>query len=156
MIRILEGQTIDETIFGIIYTIDEDDPWDDPASLIKANPNYGVSVFPDFLLAQLQQAKRSASKQNAFRTKHLNQWVGARTVWMNMLAWQRQKRELTVADMAGCRCWMALDLASKKDVAALVMLFEKAGQFYCIPRFYAPKLLPRKTRSIRTSHLKVT
>lgn len=139
MIRILEGQTIDETIFGIIYTIDEDDPWDDPASLIKANPNYGVSVFPDFLLAQLQQAKRSASKQNAFRTKHLNQWVGARTVWMNMLAWQRQKRELTVADMAGCRCWMALDLASKKDVAALVMLFEKAGQFYCIPRFYAPE-----------------
>ncbi|EIU3164010.1 terminase large subunit [Pseudomonas aeruginosa] len=139
VIRILEGQTIDETIFGIIYTIDEDDPWDDPASLIKANPNYGVSVFPDFLLAQLQQAKRSASKQNAFRTKHLNQWVGARTVWMNMLAWQRQKRDFTIADMAGCRCWMALDLASKKDVAALVMLFEKAGQFYCTPRFYAPE-----------------
>lgn len=139
VIRILEGQTIDETIFGIIYTIDEDDPWDDPASLINANPNYGVSVFPDFLLAQLQQAKRSASKQNAFRTKHLNQWVGARTVWMNMLAWQRQKRDFTIADMAGCRCWMALDLASKKDVAALVMLFEKAGQFYCIPRFYAPE-----------------
>ncbi|HCI2725751.1 TPA: terminase large subunit [Pseudomonas aeruginosa] len=139
VIRILEGQTIDETIFGIIYTIDKDDPWDDPASLIKANPNYGVSVFPDFLLAQLQQAKRSASKQNAFRTKHLNQWVGARTVWMNMLAWQRQKRDFTIADMAGCRCWMALDLASKKDVAALVMLFEKAGQFYCTPRFYAPE-----------------
>ncbi|MBX6686643.1 terminase large subunit [Pseudomonas aeruginosa] len=139
VIRILEGQTIDETIFGIIYTIDEDDPWDDPASLIKANPNYGVSVFHDFLLAQLQQAKRSASKQNAFRTKHLNQWVGARTVWMNMLAWQRQKRDFTIADMAGCRCWMALDLASKKDVAALVMLFEKAGQFYCTPRFYAPE-----------------
>ncbi len=115
------------------------DAWDDPASLIKANPNYGVSVFPDFLLAQLQQAKRSASKQNAFRTKHLNQWVGARTVWMNMLAWQRQKRDFTIADMGGCRCWMALDLASKKDVAALVMLFEKAGQFYCIPRFYAPE-----------------
>ncbi|MGC8093355.1 terminase large subunit [Pseudomonas paraeruginosa] len=139
VIRILEGQTIDETIFVIIYTIDEDDSWDDPASLIKANPNYGVSVFPDFLLAQLQQAKRSASKQNAFRTKHLNQWVGARTVWMNMLAWQRQKRDFTIADMAGCRCWMALDLASKKDVAALVMLFEKAGQFYCTPRFYAPE-----------------
>ncbi|MFU2842746.1 terminase large subunit [Pseudomonas aeruginosa] len=139
VIRILEGQTNDETIFGIIYSIDEDDPWDDPASLIKANPNYGVSVFPDFLLAQLQQAKRSASKQNAFRTKHLNQWVGARTVWMNMLAWQRQKRDFTIADMAGCRCWMALDLASKKDVAALVMLFEKAGQFYCTPRFYAPE-----------------
>lgn len=139
IIRILEGQVTDETIFGIIYGIDEDDPWDDPESLKKANPNYGVSVFPEFLLAQLEQAKRSASKQNAFRTKHLNQWVGARTVWMNMLAWQRQKREVTLEQMRGRPCWIGVDLASKKDVAALVMLFEKDSQFYCIPRFYVPE-----------------
>lgn len=139
IIRILEGQVTDETIFGIIYGIDEDDPWDDPESLKKANPNYGVSVFPEFLLAQLEQAKRSASKQNAFRTKHLNQWVGARTVWMNMLAWQRQKREVTLEQMRGRPCWIGVDLASKKDVAALVMLLEKDSQFYCIPRFYVPE-----------------
>lgn len=139
VIRILEGTEKDETIFGIIYGIDEDDAWDDPESLKKANPNYGISVFPDFLIAQLEQAKRSASKQNAFRTKHLNQWVGARTVWMNMLAWQRQRRTFTVEDFKGYPCWMAVDLASKKDVAALVMLFEKESQFYCIPRFYVPE-----------------
>ena len=77
---------------------------------------------------------------------------------MNMLAWQRQKRDFTIADMAGYRCWMALDLASKKDVAALVMLFEKAGQFYCIPRFYAPKLRPRRTEisELREGHLILT
>jgi phage terminase large subunit-like protein len=139
VIRILEGQVKDETIFGIIYGIDETDAWDDPASLIKANPNYGVSVFGDFLLAQLDQARRSASKQNAYRTKHLDQWVGARTAWMNMLAWQRQKRALKVEDFAGCPCWMAVDLASKKDVAALVLLFEKGGHLHCIPKFYAPE-----------------
>lgn len=139
VIRILEGQVQDETIFGVLYGIDEDDQWDDPASLIKANPNYGISVFSEFLLAQLEQARRSASKQNAFRTKHLNQWVGARTVWMNMLAWQRQKRAFTVADFAGCPCWMAVDLASKKDVAVLMMLFMKGGEYFCIPKFYAPE-----------------
>jgi phage terminase large subunit-like protein len=139
IIRILEGQVEDETIFGIIYGIDEDDDWSDPASLIKANPNYGVSVFPDFLEAQLDQARRSASKQNAFKTKHLNQWVGARAVWMNMLVWQRQKRAFTIEDMADCPCWMAVDLASKKDVAALVMLFLKEGHYYCLPKFYAPE-----------------
>lgn len=139
VIRILEGQVRDETIFGVLYGIDEGDAWDDPASLRKANPNYGVSVFEDFLLAQLEQAKRSASKQNSFRTKHLNQWVGARTIWMNMLVWQRQKKVLAIEDFAGCPCWMALDLASKKDVAALVMLFFKDGAYHCIPRFYAPE-----------------
>lgn len=139
VIRILEGQVVDETIWGCIYGIDETDAWDDPASLIKANPNYGVSVFPDFLAAQLEQAKRSASKQNAFRTKHLNQWVGARTVWMNMLAWQRQKRSFSLEDMGKAPCWVAVDLASKKDVAALILLFLKDGEYYCIPKFYAPE-----------------
>jgi phage terminase large subunit-like protein len=139
VIRILEGQAADETIFGVLYGIDEEDAWDDPASLVKANPNYGVSVFPEFLTAQLDQARRSASKQNSFRTKHLNDWVGARSAWMNMLAWQRQKRELKVEQFKGCRCWIAVDLASKKDVAALVMLFERDGAYWCIPKFYAPE-----------------
>src|SRR5690606_37921136 len=36
VIRILEGQVTDESIFGVIYGLDETDAWDDPASLIKA------------------------------------------------------------------------------------------------------------------------
>lgn len=139
VVRILEGQVEDETVFGIIYGLDEGDAWDDPENLKKANPNYGVSVFGDFLLAHLAQAKRSASKQNAFRTKHLNEWVGARTAWMNMLAWQRQKRALDIEDFQGCRCWVALDLASKLDVAARVALVEKAGAYYVFPKFYVPE-----------------
>jgi phage terminase large subunit-like protein len=58
---------------------------------------------------------------------------------MNMLAWQRQKRELRLEDFTGCRCWAACDLASKTDVAALVLLFEKDDAIWCIPRFYAPE-----------------
>jgi phage terminase large subunit-like protein len=140
VIRILERQADDETMFGIIYGLDEDDRWDDPANLKKANPNYGISVFEDFLLSQLAQAKRSASKQNAFRTKHLNQWVGARTVWMNTLAWQRQQnRELELEAFAGANCWIGVDLASKRDIAAVVMLIEQRGEYSVIPRFYVPE-----------------
>jgi phage terminase large subunit-like protein len=139
IIRILERQAADERTFGVIYGLDEGDAWDDPGSLVKANPNYNVSVFADFLQAQLAQAKRSASKQNSFRTKHLNEWVGARTVWMNMLAWQRQKRVITVEELRGVPCWMGIDLASKKDVAALVLLFERGQESFVIPRFYVPE-----------------
>src|SRR5690606_14204785 len=66
VVRVLEGQEEDDRLFGIIYSIDEGDRWDDPNSLIKANPNYGVSVFEPFLLSELEQAKRSAQKQNVF------------------------------------------------------------------------------------------
>lgn len=139
IISILEGTEEDETTFGIIYSLDPGDAWDDPANLIKANPNYNISVFPEFLESQLAQARRSASKQNAFRTKHLNEWVGARTAWMNMLAWQRQKRKLNLTDFKGCRAWLAVDLASKLDVAALVLLIQKGKEYFCIPRLYVPE-----------------
>lgn len=139
IIRILEGQIEDDTVFGIIYGLDEDDRWDDPESLKKANPNFAISVFPDFLLSQLAQARRSASKQNAFRTKHLNEWVGARTVWMNILAWQRQRREFSIEEFSDCPCWIGVDLASKRDVAAAVLLFDRGGEYFSVPKFYVPE-----------------
>lgn len=37
----------DETWFGIIFTLDDDDVWHDPAVWRKANPNLGISVKAD-------------------------------------------------------------------------------------------------------------
>lgn len=139
IVAILKGTIKDERLFGMIYTLDEDDAWDDPANLVKANPNFGISVHEDFLLHQLEQARRSASKQNSFRTKHLNQWVGAKTVWMNMLAWQKQSRDIKIEDMGNAPCWLAVDLASKKDVAALIALFHYEDKFCAFPYFYVPE-----------------
>lgn len=140
VIQILEKRSKAENVFGIIYTTDENDDWNDPNSLIKANPNYGVSVFPEFLQSQLEQAKRSAAKQNSFRTKHLNQWVGARTVWMNMLAWRRQqKADFDPDKLREYPCWIAVDLASKRDVAAIVILWQKDDKYYSHHKFYAPE-----------------
>lgn len=149
MERILEGTVVDETIFAIMYGIDETDSWDDPESLKKANPNYNISVFEDFLLAQLEQAKRSPMQQNAFRTKHLNEWVGAKTAWMNMVKWNKQRLplETKMADYAHLPCRIAVDLASKTDVAAIDVTFEhrrmvdgsEEVDYYSFKRFIVPE-----------------
>ena len=86
--EILEGTRVDETTFCIIYAADKDDDWQDENTLIKANPNYGISVDVDGLKNQLNKAKQSARKQNAFKTKHLNLWVGAKESWLNMEDWK--------------------------------------------------------------------
>lgn len=121
---ILSGAVDDDSIFGIIYTLDEGDEWDTVEAQIKANPNYGVSVLPEFLEGQLKQARRSALKQVAYKTKHLNQWVGAKAAWMNMLAFQAcRKKDLTIDDYKGLQCYVAFDLASKIDIASRAVLF---------------------------------
>lgn len=138
IIRILEGSVEDDSIFGIIYNLDEGDSWEDPINLRKANPNYDISVFGDFLLSQLKTAKRSSSAQNSFRTKHLNEWVGAKTAWMNMVEWNKQKRQLSMDDFIGCPCYLSADLSSKKDVTAICLTFVRDGNYYSFFKFFVP------------------
>lgn len=143
IIQILKGTVQDDSIFGIIYTIDESDQWDTVDAQIKANPNYGISVDQEFLNGQLQQARRSALKQVAYKTKHLNMWVGAKAAWMNMLAFQAcRKKDLTLDDYQGCNCYIGIDLASKIDIASMAILFPPEtnnDKWSCFVRHYLPE-----------------
>ena len=139
VIQILQGSVEDDSVFGIIYTADENDKWDNWDAVIKANPNLGVSVSEDYLRRQLNQARRSASKQNAFRTKHLNQWVGAKVSFMNMLAWQRQKKEMSIDDFKGESCQVAVDLAAQKDASSVATMFKRGDQYYVFVEHFVPE-----------------
>ncbi len=138
----LEGSAghADERKFILIYEPDKGDKWDDIKTLRKVNPNIGVSVSEDYLINAMNNAKRSAEKQNAFRTKHCNQWVGAKTVWMDMLRWQKQAdKSLKWSSFRGCECYIAVDLASRKDIAAIYCIFVVDGKYFGFPFFYAPE-----------------
>lgn len=122
--QMLEGVMPNDELFGIIYTIDADDDWQDPAVLRKANPNFAISVSDEFLAKQQTDAIRYPSRTNAFLTKHLNVWVSSRTAWLNMADWHSCGDEnLTLDQFAGRECWIGVDLASKTDIASIGLLF---------------------------------
>ncbi|VWD22922.1 terminase large subunit [Burkholderia contaminans] len=135
--KILERVFVDETFFGIIFTLDDGDDWSDPSVWVKANPNLGVSVFVDDMEMACRKAQSMPSAVNNFLTKRLNVWVNADSAWMDMRAWERcADRDMRLDDFDGERCWIGMDLAEKTDFAALVLVFERAGTFYVFPRFY--------------------
>ena len=139
--KILERVVRDDRVFGIIYTIDDgDDPFD-PASWAKANPNYGVSVLPGDMEAAARKAEAMPSALNNFLTKRLNVWVSGESPWMDMRAWERcADPRMQLADFAGERCWIGLDLAQKKDFAALCLAFERDGRWHVFTRLYLNEL----------------
>jgi len=139
-IKVLTGAVKDETLFAIIYCADEDDEWDSDEALIKANPNLDVSVSFEFLKVQREKARRSASLQTAYKTKHCCLWVGASVAWMNMLAWQRQRKSgLKLEDYTGKPAYIGVDLASKKDLAAISILIPDGDKFYVFSDLFAPE-----------------
>jgi phage terminase large subunit-like protein len=126
----------------MVYTIDEDDDWTTQAALIKANPNYGVSVGDDYLHSRLRDALQSPARQATFKTKHLNIWVGARNAWMNMQEWAKCPARKSLEELAGRPCYMSLDLASKIDVAAKILLFppyEDDPLYHVHGQYYLPE-----------------
>lgn len=123
--QMLDKALPNEEMFGIIYSIDEDDDWKSPKVLKKANPNYGISVSAEFLQKAQRDAIRYPSRQNSFLTKHLNRWVSAKNAWLNMVDWHAcGAKKLSLDDFKGQECWVGVDLASKTDIASVALLFK--------------------------------
>jgi phage terminase large subunit-like protein len=140
--RILEntGGFEDDTTFAIIFTTDTDDQWDTEAALIKANPNWGVSINAEHILAELKVAQQSARKQSAFKTKYLNQWVTAKDGFFNVSEWERLKADIKREDYKDMPCYIAGDLASKHDIVALMQLFCLPDKRYAVfGKYYLPE-----------------
>lgn len=130
VVSILEGKVADDSIFGLIYTIDlptQHDAGDDPfaeTSWIKANPGWGITVIPSAIAAVSVQAQRSAAHEAEFKTKHLNVWTGALNPLFSPREWaQCRDPDLKITDMKGQECYVGVDLASRTDLAAMALVF---------------------------------
>ena len=145
--KILSGEIKDsasEGTFGIIYTIDEgDDPYSEEA-LRKANPNWGVSVDPVSVLQVASKAYQVATARPNYLTKHLNVWVDANHALFDTEHWKKcADSGLDETEFEKDECVIALDLASKIDVAAKINIYRrKLGEedhYYIFPKLFLPQ-----------------
>lgn len=142
--KILDRVVQDERVFGIIYTLDDGDDHFDPAVWIKANPNLGKSVQLDELQAQASKAMAMPSALSNFLTKRLNVWISGESPWMDMRAWEKCGAKGLGIDAIpdGAKVTMGLDLAQKKDFAALTLAWhdEATDKWGVCTRLYLNEL----------------
>jgi phage terminase large subunit-like protein len=125
-IDILELKIEDDHHLAFIYEPDEGDRWDDEKTWGKSNPNLGVSVFPEYLRSRLKKAKNEgASKEVDFKTKNLNMWVDAPTVWLQDEIWMQNTHGINPEELKGAICYGGLDLATGIDINAFCLYFPK-------------------------------
>lgn len=149
-IKILEGVIDRPDVFILIFTIDVTDDWKDFNVWKKANPNYGVSVYEEYLYKRYREAMQDAEKQNINKCKHLNVWANAAIGWINMAKWEAcADPALQMNDFVTVPCWVGVDLASKIDLAAMMFLFKipivsqyaefMRGKYVLLGKYYLPE-----------------
>lgn len=139
VIKVLRGMNEGDSLFGIIYTLDDKSEWDDPKMWIKANPNLGVSLSADYLADQVKDAKNRPEAVRNVMTKNVNLWVDAERTWILDDAWMKCISATDPADLKGCACWGGLDLSNVSDITAYVLLFHENDRFQLLPHFWIPE-----------------
>lgn len=143
-----DGVLDDRTFLSVIYeTLVDVDDWTDEAVWIKANPNLGVSVSLEDLRTMCEYAKAMPRAQNEFCRLHLNMQTDAATIWLpewdecgGSVGWDE-----LAETMEGRECYAGLDLASRSDFNAFVMVFpsmaahEGEAEYVIVPTFWLPQ-----------------
>lgn len=142
--RVLEKsiQPAPETFFCIIFTLDKEDDWMDPAVWIKANPNLGVSVRWEYLEKRMEEALLIPSRQNRIKTKNLNIWTQAETRWMTDEVWKACAFPVDPEALAGRPCYGGMDLSASQDITAVVWCFPPQSElekYQFLFRFFIPE-----------------
>lgn len=127
VVDILEGRKSEPGTFGLIYTLDEGDDWNDEKTWYKANPSMPQTPTLEGLRREYSKAKTEGSGAEInFRTKNLNQWLTTKTRWISDEVWMRGNVE-AVKDKS-LRWWAGLDLSTTRDLTAFVLISEKDGE----------------------------
>lgn len=119
--KIRDGILKDDTFLPCIYAAPPDaDPFIEETWRI-ANPNYGVTLKPDYFHQMALRSKQSSSEEIVFRTLHLNQWVNSESKWIRHGAWEANGGECRPT--AGRVAFCGIDLASTTDTTAFVAVW---------------------------------
>jgi len=147
VIEILE-QTIDpipEYVFGLVYTLDEDDDFADPEMWPKANPSLDVLPTPrrDFLRERVTTALSTPTKRNDVLTKNFSVWTQVQTRWITPEMWAACAGKVEEKALEGRRAYGGIDLSMTRDLTAWVLCFwpseEEPDVYPFLYRFFLPE-----------------
>ena len=137
--EILSGIKEDDSQFVAIYTLDEDDDWEDKSNWIKANPSLGHTVNESYLEQQIKKAKNNTTLEVGTRTKNFNQWVSSSDIWISNDILLDSTSKIDLKRFEGCMAYMGVDLASVSDLTAVSVMIPYEGKFYFKTKYYLPQ-----------------
>ncbi|MES2208593.1 MAG: terminase large subunit [Chloroflexota bacterium] len=140
-VDVLRGLIEDDGRFVYVACLDPEDDWTDPANIVKANPNLGVSVEREEIEGQIRKAKQSPAAANAVKRLRLGLRTQDADCWIPLPLWDKGRDDRARWDrLKGYPCFAGLDLASSSDFAALALAFPLTEDWEPAPDLQRPAL----------------
>ena len=116
--QILNNIKEDDTMFSLLYELDEGDDWEDEKNWIKCSPSLGQTVRYEYMREQIQDAKNNTSLEVGVRTKNLNQFMQSSNVWISRDYIQKNMQEVNLEEYRDEIAFGGCDLSVVCDLTA--------------------------------------
>jgi phage terminase large subunit-like protein len=139
--KINEKQIKNDSFKAFIYEIPKDLDVFDEKNWILANPGLHSIISVDYVRKLSKEAQDLPSKENKFRQLICNQRVDANEAFITRAVWMGNKKAPR-EDLEGESCYIGLDLSSKIDLTAIVLIFpddKDPPHFDVLPFFWKPE-----------------
>lgn len=137
--KVRDGVIEDSSFLPAIWEASRDDDWTSPAVWAKANPNLGKSLKLEYMQAACAKAKEMPAYENTFKRLHLNIRTEQESRWLALETWDANAGPddwKALRTLATGPCYAGLDLASTRDLTALVLYWPASG--IVLPYFWIP------------------
>ncbi|MDD5502575.1 MAG: terminase large subunit [Candidatus Thermoplasmatota archaeon] len=180
-VDILTGVKHDPTFYAMIYGLDRDNRriwkgqeyetidaeledeeqwrkvWIDKKIWEKVNPSLGHTVAWEKAEEQFTRAAGNLAKERNFRWLRLNSWEKLKTTgWLGLDFWDLCKAKIQLDRLRGRPCYAGLDLSSKIDMTAFVLLFPPDDinrKWIVLPIFWVPEdAVPERVRTDKVKY----
>lgn len=116
--QILRGIKKDDTMFPLIYELDEEDDWKDEQNWIKCAPSLGQTVTYDYLREQVQDAINNTSLEVGVKTKNFNMFCQSSNIWLSHDQIQSVMEPVSLDDYKDELAFGGVDLSVVCDLTA--------------------------------------
>lgn len=138
-IDVMRGLKQDDSVFCLVYTLDDGDDCEDEKVWKKCSPNLGISVSEDFYRQQITKMKNNPSQTTAIMTKVFNVWTSTSNVWIPQSYTFKVMDKVRMDDFKDKLLYLSFDLASTSDLTCLSAMYEDNGTYYFKNWYYLPQ-----------------
>ena len=138
-IDVMRGLKQDDSVFCLVYTLDDGDDCEDEKVWKKCSPNLGISVSEDFYRQQITKMKNNPSQTTAIMTKVFNVWTSTSDVWIPQSYTFKVMDKVKMDDFKDKLLYLSFDLASTSDLTCLSAMYEDNGTYYFKNWYYLPQ-----------------
>lgn len=132
--KIVDGRITDETFLPLLFEPPRDVDFRDEEWLFATNPGLPHG-YPNLkkLRRYVEKCEHSPSERESYKRLHLSVWLdGAANPEWDLAIWDEGHGEVDLEALRGRKAWLAVDMAKRIDLAAVVCTIELEDDRFAI------------------------